>query len=269
MWTEEQRDRYRVERKRYPSDLTDAEWTQIEDLFASYESYSHTLRELVNACLYLSAEGCRWLSLPKDFPPSGTVRWWWDRFHREGVWERASARLVRLARLAGGRTAVPSTGLIDSQSVRCGPQAGPRGTDGGKRVHGRKRHVLTCSIGLLLAVLVTAANRHDSRAVTPLLARAATAGWTLVRLVGDDAYAGQPVAQEAARYGMAVQIAAQPTDSPGFTPIPLRWRVEATFGILTTRYRSLTRDWTTTPEAAENALWIANTRRALKIVVRQ
>ncbi len=70
MWTEEQRDRYRVERKRHPSDLTDAEWTQIEDLFASYESYSHTLRELVNACLYLGAEGCRWQSLPKDFPPS-------------------------------------------------------------------------------------------------------------------------------------------------------------------------------------------------------
>jgi putative transposase len=207
--------------------------------------------------------------LPKDFPPSGTVRWWWDRFHREGVWERASARLVRLARLASGRTAAPSTGLIDSQSVRCGPQAGPRGTDGGKRVHGRKRHVLTCSIGLLLAVLVTTANLHDSRAATPLLARAAAAGWHLDRIVGDDAYAGQSVVQEAARHGMVVQIAAKPTDSSGFTPIPLRWRVEATFGVLTTRYRSLARDWTTTPEAAENALWIANTRRALKIVVRQ
>src|SRR3954469_11948935 len=97
MWTEEQRERYRVEHKRYPSDLTDPEWEEIEDLFASYESYSHTLCELVNACLYLSAEGCRWQSLPKDFPPSGTVRWWWDRFHREGVWQRASARLVRLA----------------------------------------------------------------------------------------------------------------------------------------------------------------------------
>ena len=66
MWTEEQRERYRTERKRYPSDLTDAEWAEIEDLFASYESYSHTLRELVNACLYLSAEGCRWQALPKD-----------------------------------------------------------------------------------------------------------------------------------------------------------------------------------------------------------
>ena len=271
MWTEEQRERYRSEHKRYPSDLTDAEWDEIEDLFASYESYSHTLRELVNACLYLSAEGCRWQSLPKDFPPSGTVRWWWDRFHREGVWERASARLVRLARRASGRPAAPSTGLIDSQSVRCGPQAGPRGTDGSKAVHGRKRHVLTCSIGLLLAVLVTAANRHDSRTVAPLLARAATAGWTLVRLVADDAYAGQPVAQEAARYGIAVQIAAKPAAAggAGFTPIPLRWRVEASIGTLTTRYRSLVRDWTTTPEAAENALWIANTKRALKIVVRQ
>jgi putative transposase len=269
VWTEEQRERYRVEHKRYPSDLTDAEWAQIEDLFAPYESYSHTLRELVNACLYLSAEGCRWQALPKDFPPSGTVRWWWDRFHRDGVWQRASARLVRAARLASGRTEMPSTGLIDSQSVRCGLQAGPRGTDGGKRVHGRKRHLLTCSIGLLLAVLVTAANLHDSRAVAPLLARAVAAGWHLERLVGDDAYAGQPVAQGAARHGIVVQIAAKPVDGAGFTPIPLRWRVEASLGTLTTRYRSLVRDWTTTPEAAENALWIANTRRALKIAVRQ
>ena len=130
MWTEEQRDRYRVERKRYPGDLTDAEWTRIEDLFASSEGYSHTLRELVNACLHLGAEGCRWQSLPKDLPPSGTVRWWWDRFRREGVWQRASARLVRLARRASGRAAATSAGLIDSRSVRCGPQSGPRGTDG-------------------------------------------------------------------------------------------------------------------------------------------
>jgi putative transposase len=207
----------------------------------------------MNACLYLSAEGCRWQSLPKDFPPSGTVRWWWDRFHREGVWQRASARLVRSARHASGRPAAPSTGLIDSQSVRCGPQAGPRGTDGGKRVHGRKRHLLTCSIGLLLAVLVTAANLHDSRAVAPLLARAAAAGWQLERLVGDDAYAGQPVVQEAARHGIAVQIAAKPTDSPGFAPIPLRWRVEASIGTLTTRYRSLARDWTTTPQESPHS----------------
>src|SRR3954447_1171145 len=223
MWTEEQRERYRMEHKRYPSDLTDPEWEEIEDLFASYESYSHTLRELVNACLYLSAEGCRWQSLPKDFPPSGTVRWWWDRFHREGVWQRASARLVRLARHASGRPAAPSTGLIDSQSVRCGPQAGPRGTDGGKRVHGRKRHLLTCSIGLLLAVPVTATNLHDSRAVAPLLARVAgaprrprvaPAAWRPERFVGDAASAGQPVVREPPRHGIAVQIAAKPTDSP-------------------------------------------------------
>src|SRR3954454_17598952 len=215
MWTEEQRERYRVEHKRYPSDLTDPEWEEIEDLFASYESYSHTLRELVNACLYLGAEGCRWQSLPKDFPPSGTVRWWWDRFHREGVWRRASARLVRLARHASGRPAAPSTGLIDSQSVRCGPHAGPRGTDRGQGVPGRTRHLLTCSIGLLLAVPVTAANLHDSRAVAPLLARVAAAGWRLERMVGDAAYAAHPVVRGPPRRGIAVQIAAKPTDSPG------------------------------------------------------
>jgi putative transposase len=266
MWTEAQRERYRPEPKRYPSDLAEAEWDRIKDLFASYASYSHDLRSIVDACFYIIAEGCRWRALPKDFPPSGTVRWWWDRFRRDGVWEQASARLLRPARVAVGRSATPATGLVDAQSVRCGPQAGPRGTDGGKRVHGRKRHVLTCSFGLLLAVLVSAANLHDSRGLAPLLDRAAAAGWTLTRILLDGAYAGQPAADTAARHGLMVQIAATPADRTGFTPIPLRWRVEATFGILTTRYRSLSRDWTTSAGAAENNLWIANTRRALKIL---
>jgi transposase len=89
----------------------------------------------------------------------------------------------------------------------------------------------------------------------------------LARVIVDSAYAGQPVADTAARHGIAIQIAAKPPgQTGGFTPIPLRWRVEATFGTLTTRYRSLIRDWTTTPEAGENSLWIANTRRALRII---
>src|SRR3954451_1054636 len=127
MWTQADREIHREIRKRYPSDLTDGEWALTAPFFATYRPLSTTIRAIVEACLYLVAEGCRWRALPKDFPPWQTVRWWWDRFRREGVWEAVTHTLTRRARLAAGRSAEPRTGLIDTQSVRCGPQRGERG----------------------------------------------------------------------------------------------------------------------------------------------
>ena len=157
MWTARDRELHREDGRRYPSDLSDEEWSLTSGLFTNYRPLSATIREIVEACLYLVAEGCRWRALPKDFPPWQTVRWWWDRFRREGVWEAATHALTPVARAAAGRNAEPRTGLVDTQSVRCGPQKGERGWNGAKRLNGRKRHVLTCSAGFLLAVLVTAA----------------------------------------------------------------------------------------------------------------
>src|SRR3954451_13484839 len=157
MWTQTDRDIHRETGKRYPSDLSDEEWALTVPFFAEYRPLSTTIREIVEACLYLVAEGCRWRALPRDFPPWQTVRWWWDRFRREGVWQAAARALTPAARAAAGRSAEPRTGLVDTQSVRCGPQKGDRGWDGGKKLNGRKRHALTCSAGFLLAVLVTAA----------------------------------------------------------------------------------------------------------------
>lgn len=105
--------------KRYPSDLSDAQWALIAPFLVGYRPVSTTVREIVAACLYLVAEGCRWRALPRDFPPWQTVRWWWDRFRREGTWERASRALTPMARTAAGRGDEPRTGLVDRQSVRC------------------------------------------------------------------------------------------------------------------------------------------------------
>src|SRR3954471_5699072 len=188
------RELHRETGRRYPSDLSDEEWSLTSGFFANYRPLSTTIREIVEACLCLVAEGCRWRALPRDFPPWQTVRWWWDRFRREGVWQAAARALTPAARAAAGRSAEPRTGLVDTQSVRCGPQKGERGWDGGKKLNGRKRHALTCSAGFLLAVLVTAACLHDKHGVDPLLARSHAAGWRLRRLTGDGSYAREDVA---------------------------------------------------------------------------
>ena len=199
MWTDEARARYKDDGRRYPSDLTDAEWRTIEPVLRSYVTLMVDLCEMVNACLYFEKAGCPWRFLPKEFGPWQTVRAWHDRFRADGLWPDIAALLTRAVRARQGRKPEPATAIPakplglrrDSQSVPSRPQArrnaqrlrlGPRGVDGNKKVRGIKRHVLTCSLGFVLAVLVTAANAHDTQPVgaaqiacdfAALLARAA------------------------------------------------------------------------------------------------
>jgi putative transposase len=174
---------------------------------------------MVNGCLYLAAEGCRWRSLPKDFGPWQTVRGYHDRFHRDCVWAEIAAVLTPAARQRLARNAEPSTGIIDSQSVVSGPQKGGRGFDGNKRIKGIKRHVLTCSFGFILAVLVTAANVHDSHAFPTLRERSRDVGWSITRVNVDGIYQGETVDKAAARHQVKVQIAARDPASKEFTPL--------------------------------------------------
>ena len=139
MWTVEDRERYKGDDRRYPSDLTDAEWELVRSLFEAYATLTKDIRAMVDGCLYLAAEGCRWRSLPKDFGPWQTVRGYWDRFHRDGVWAEAASVLTPAARARLGKSPAPSTGIVDAQSVACGPQKGERGVDGNKKVRGIKR----------------------------------------------------------------------------------------------------------------------------------
>src|SRR3954451_3224263 len=94
MWTPAQREKYKYDDRRYPSDLTDAEWEAIKVIFSGYTTLTVDLREMVNACFYLERTGCPWPYLPKDFGPWETVRWWYDRFRAEGIWAEVSSRLT-------------------------------------------------------------------------------------------------------------------------------------------------------------------------------
>lgn len=269
MWTAEQRERYRDDGRRYPSDLTDGEWQTIEPFFAIYRTLTADLREMVNACLYLQKTGCGWRYLPTDFGPWETVRTWHDRFEADGIWSDVAALLARAVRQGRGHNAEPSTVILDSQSVKSGPQAGDRGVDGNKKVKGIKRHVLTCSLGFVLAVVVTAANVHDTAAAGPLLDKAMDEGWSPKRVNVDGIYTGERMEAAAGRHDLAVQVSGKPAEASGFTPWPLRWRIEATFGMQTNCYRRLTRNLEQDATAAENAVEIVNFHRVLKAYRRQ
>ena len=264
MWTEAARERYKDDGRRYPSDLTDAEWATVEPLFSCYATLTADMREVVNACLYLDKAGCPWRYLPKEFGPWQTVRTWHDRFRSDGVWSDVSVLLTRAVRARQGREPEPGTAVLDSQSVPSGPQAGPRGVDGNKKVRGIKRHVLTCSLGFVLACLVTTANAHDTQPVGALLDRAAGDGWAVKRVKVDGIYVGARIAQAAEAHNVDVQVTTRERDQKGFKPLPLRWRIEATFGTLANRWHRLTRNLEQSPAAAEDAVSIANCHRLLR-----
>ena len=113
MWTGKDREKYKSDGRRYPSDLTDAEWSIIEPLFRGYFTFTADMREVVNACFYLEYTGCQWRALPSDFGPHQTVRTWYDRFRADGVWAQAGADLTRRVREAHGQGAEPTTGMGD------------------------------------------------------------------------------------------------------------------------------------------------------------
>ena len=172
-WNETTRPQYRRERRRYASDLTDAEWALIEPMMplpsAIGRPRATKLRSVVDAILYIGSTGCQWRQLPKDFPPYSTVQGYFYGWSQEGRFASINHLLVMQAREAAGREASPSAGVIDSQSVKTTESGGPRGYDAGKKIKGRKRHIVTDTQGFLLALRVHAANVQDVHGAVPLL----------------------------------------------------------------------------------------------------
>ncbi len=233
---------------RYASCLTDAEWALAAEIFERAEGSrgrpaKYERRAMVDACCYVLRTGCAWSMLPKSFPPWLTVHKSFSRWAEQGKFEQLQDRLRQQWRQRLDRNAEPSVAVIDSQSNRISPQGGNSGYDAGKKVKGRKRHLVVDTLGLLLAVSVTAASVQDRDGAPSAVSSACSKHPTIERLYADSAYAGQCAERIAHDNNIAVEIVRRPAavgewDTPqqslwptgggGFVVLPKRWVVERT-----------------------------------------
>lgn len=239
----------------YPSDLTDEQWALIEPMVPvkpGGRPAKHARRRIVEAILYVNRTGCAWRQLPHDFPPWDTVYWYFKRWNAEGTTDRIHDALRDAARDAAGRDPMASAGIVDAQSIKGADTVGndSRGYDAGKKVNGRKRHVVVDTIGLLVVVLVTAASVQDRDGGRLVLNRARMKMPSIVLVWADGGYAGRCV-QFARRWlQITLQIVKKPEGQRTFEVLPRRWVVERTLSWLV-RCRRLGRDYERLPEHAE------------------
>jgi len=257
-----------MNKKRYPSDLTDAEWMVIAPLIPPAKPGGRprtvNMREVLNGIFYVLRTGCPWRYMPHDLPNWMTCYMYYRRFCREGVWERINAILRQEIREKEGRHPDPSEVIIDSQSAKTTEQGGPRGYDAGKKVRGRKRHMVVDTLGLMVLVWVHAAHIQDRTGAREVLQRLGAWGARLRVIWADGGYAGE--LQEWARkvYGWRIEIVKKIAGKgQGFCVLPHRWVVERTFAWIN-RNRRLAKDYERLPLMSEGFVYAAMVRLMMR-----
>lgn len=238
-----------MKRKRYPSDLTDAQWAVLEPMIPDARPggrpRKHPMRDVVDALFYVAREGCSWRALPHDLPAWKTVYNYFRAWQEDGTWAALVDALRMRNRRAKGRDPEPKTGYIDSQSVKTAQGGEARGFDGGKKVQGRKRHLVVDSLGLLLTVVVTAADVDDGRAAQDVFAAMPGREYPRLEVVwGDTKYHNYDLKSwlRVHQRPYHVEVVSRPPGAEGFVLLPKRWVVERTFAWLG-RYRRLSKDY--------------------------
>jgi putative transposase len=266
-------------RPSYLTDVTDTEWQYLAPHLPTPQVGGrprvHPVREILNAIFYVLRSGCAWRLLPHDLPPWKTVYHYFRLWRVQGLWERLHAALHAAVRVKMGRDPQPTAAIIDSQSVKTTLVGGPRGYDGGKKVNGRKRHLLVDTQGLIIRAVVHPANIADRDGATLLLAPLQGQLPHLRHMWADSAYSGKIREWIQATLGCTVEIVKHwwtgvrwvwvgpgqepPTIPSGFHVLPRRWVVERTFAWLL-MFRRLSKDYEELPATSEALIYLAMSR---------
>lgn len=233
-----------IVRKPYKTDISDAQWEflgpHLPPAKAKNGFPATDLREVINTILYQTRYGVPWDALPHDLAPRSTTFDYYKQWSQDGTLQTILDAARRAVRARAGRAEEPTAAAIDSQSVKAAAGVGDEvGTDGGKKVEGRKRHILTDTLGLLLCVAVTAANVSDGRAAPAVLGRLSLPDRASLRVVFADGRYHDTVCEAwfAEHGGMRLEVVSRPGGVTGFVPTRKRWVVERTFGWLVTNRR--------------------------------
>src|SRR6266404_627996 len=255
-------------RKKYPSDLTDEQWAIVEPLIPPAKQSPRggrprevDMREVLNAIFYLNRSGCQWDMLPHDLLPKSTVYDYFAQWRDDGTWATLVKALRERTRVEAGREPTPSAACIDSQSVKTTEMGGPeRGYDGGKKINGRKRHLLVDTLGLFLVVLMTSAGLDDGVAAPLLLGHVTPHDFPRLSMIcADQKYHNHALDAWMAehRAGWHIEVKIRPAGTKGFTPLAKRWVIERT-NAWHGRYRRNSKDYERSTESSTAMIQISH-----------